>query len=399
MPGEKQGRGSRAQDPMTSRPIRYLVLWLTTACNLRCRYCYRGEQPVRSMPLPVVEAALRLACSSGLPFHVQLAGGEPTLEPELIAAVGKIVRTAGWPSTMGLQTNGTLLDDSLIELCRTYGIAVGLSLDGPPDIQQYLRGKAGETFRGLDLLARHNIPVRVTTVLSAANVAHLGDLILSLAVFPNVQGAGLDPLLRKGSALEAEALGPSVDAIRSGVSKMFTTLARINALRGRSLQWREQNAVAQALAKQGKIQPYCHACSGQSLAVSPDGTVYPCGQAVGDPAMKVGTVDHIDWRKLREMYQGVHLSGDCRNCLLEGRCPGDCPSRLTYNSDAAQHAMCVVYQTILKGLGERMTHERAQHLLLQRDSHGTAFTEPGCVSVSGWRRPGDRDRPDANATL
>jgi uncharacterized protein len=101
-------------------PIRYLVLWLTTACNQRCVYCYRGEQPVLTMPMEVARAALELAAGSGLPFHVQLAGGEPTLEPDLIEAVGALVRQMGWPATLALQTNGTMIDDWLIDIFRRH---------------------------------------------------------------------------------------------------------------------------------------------------------------------------------------------------------------------------------------------------------------------------------------
>lgn len=64
--------------------LRYVVLWLTTACNLRCAYCYRGDPPASTMPLEVARSALKLAAQSGLPFHVQMAGGEPTLEPGLM---------------------------------------------------------------------------------------------------------------------------------------------------------------------------------------------------------------------------------------------------------------------------------------------------------------------------
>jgi sulfatase maturation enzyme AslB (radical SAM superfamily) len=56
---------------------RHLVLWLTTACNLRCAYCYRGEPADMTMPMEVARAALALAGASRVPFHVQLAAVSP----------------------------------------------------------------------------------------------------------------------------------------------------------------------------------------------------------------------------------------------------------------------------------------------------------------------------------
>ena len=91
--------------------VRYLVLWLTTGCNLNCSYCYRGEDnSPQLMSVKVAENALRLAATSGLPFHVQLAGGEPTLATQMIYDIARHVRASSLPATLGLQTNGTLIN-------------------------------------------------------------------------------------------------------------------------------------------------------------------------------------------------------------------------------------------------------------------------------------------------
>ncbi len=333
---------------MTPRPIRYLVLWLTTACNLRCAYCYRGDQPTMTMPLDMARAALELAAASGLPFNVQMAGGEPTLEPALIDAVGGMVRKAGWPATLAIQTNGTQIDRRLIECCRRHGISVGLSLDGPPAVQETVRGRARATFKGLELLALEDIPVRITTVVSSANVRHLGELMLALAAFPNVRGVGLDPLVQKGSALRMKDPVPADAALRMGISSMFAMHHRVNLLRKASIIWRERDAVSKALKEEKTEGVFCHACRGESLAVHPDGSVTPCGQTAGDPAMAAGTLERIDWEKLGGMYRGARLRGPCRGCPLEGRCPGDCPSRLAVNQRAGAAAMCVIYRTIME---------------------------------------------------
>ncbi|MBP8646197.1 MAG: radical SAM protein [Syntrophobacteraceae bacterium] len=338
---------------MRSNPIRYLVLWLTTDCNLQCAYCYRGEPPSRSMPVEIARSALELAAASGLPFHVQLAGGEPLLEPQLVAILAEMVREAGWPATLAIQTNGTMLDGCWIELCRRYGIGVGVSLDGPPAVQEQVRGGAAATFHGLRMLSEASLPVRITTVLSTANVLRLKELILSLAVFPTVEGIALDPLVLRGRAVQAQGLVPSNFSIGQGIRSMLTSLKLVNTLRTQPIRWRELDAVERALRGDRPSRAYCHACLGESLAVHPDGTVYPCSQVVGDPAWAVGTVESVDWRKLRNAYHEVKLRGDCDLCLLDGRCPGDCPSRLLSNRGLSRHVVCAVYQAIAELLAVR----------------------------------------------
>jgi uncharacterized protein len=335
---------------MKTPPVRYLVLWLTTACNLRCQYCYRHPEAPKAMPRDIALAALSLAAASSLPFHVQLAGGEPTLQPGLIEFVGRTVREAGWPATVAVQTNGTLIDAALIDLCRRYDIGMGISVDGPPDIQEQLRGRAGDIFRGLALLAQAAVSVRVTAVLSSVNAVRLYDLAVTLSRFANVRGLGLDPLVRTGTALSTPDLFPQADTIRSGVRAMCEAVEQMNKCHGRRIEWREMEAVRRALSGQGISRPYCHACKGESLAVHPSGAVYPCGQTIGDPHMAAGTVDSVDWERLRTCYQGLQLRGDCTTCPLAGRCPGDCPSRLHYNNGSGTPAMCIVYQAIAEML-------------------------------------------------
>ncbi len=335
---------------MTSPTVRYLVLWLTTACNMRCRYCYRSPEVPKAMPRDIALAALSLAAASGLPFHVQLAGGEPTVQPGLIEFVGRTVREAGWPATVALQTNGTLIDRNLGDLCRRYGIGVGVSLDGPPEVQEQLRGQAGATFRGLALLEEMSIPVRVTTVLSSVNVGRLYDLAVCLARFTNIRGVGLDPLVLAGAARTTPDLSPSPEAVRSGVRALFEAMEWINRDCAIPIEWRESDAVRRALLGSGPVRPYCHACQGESLAVHPSGAVYPCGQTIGDPDMAAGAIDAVDWERLRTYYQGLQFHGDCTTCPLAGRCPGDCPSRLHYNNGAGTPAMCIVYQAIAEML-------------------------------------------------
>lgn len=331
---------------MTPPTVRYLVLLLTTACNARCAYCYRGDEPAQVMSEVVAYAALRMAARSGLPFHVQLAGGEPTLAPDMLAYVGRIVREAGWPATIAVQTNGTRVDDALIEMCRQYAIDIGISLDGPLAVQEQLRGQAAATFHGLTRLAAAQVPVRVTTVLSSANVQQLDALVMTLALFDNVTGFGFDALVRRGRAAHGDALMPNAAAIAHGVRVTYAAWSDVTARRQAPLRWREFELVRTALQRRDEsARPYCHACQGESLAIHPDGTAYPCAQTVGDPDYAVGTVDAVDWQRLRQIYQGIDLTGPCTECAVSGRCPGDCPSRLAYNA-GREATMCMVYRTI-----------------------------------------------------
>lgn len=86
--------------------VRSLVPWPTGACDLDCRYCYRTLR--RGMMSPAAAlAALEVAAASGEPFHVQFAGGEPTLNQPVLTAICERIRQDRLPATVALQTNAT----------------------------------------------------------------------------------------------------------------------------------------------------------------------------------------------------------------------------------------------------------------------------------------------------
>jgi len=312
------------------RSLRYLILWLTDACDLDCAYCYRGERSLGAMAPEVARAALALAARGTRPFHVQLAGGEPTLEPGLLERIVTTIRTEGLPATIALQTNGVGLDARLARLLREHRVEVGISLDGPPAVHDALRSRAGDTLRAIALLGSEGVEVRVTAVLSVSNAAHLGELALLLAGFPNVRGLALDPFVSRGAdRTRIDLLCPPEPAARAA-RDLYAALHAVSRLRPSPLVWRELERVRHQLRSPTfRICDFCHACRGESAAVAPDGTVYPCSQVVGDPAYAAGTVTRVDGRALRAAFAGVQLSGPCGDCPLRGRCPGDCPSRVS----------------------------------------------------------------------
>jgi len=79
--------------PWTRDSVPHAVIELTRDCNLACRACYRqktaGFRPVAAIleDVAVIERHQRV-------HTVSLAGGEPTLHPELLAIVRAVSAAA-----------------------------------------------------------------------------------------------------------------------------------------------------------------------------------------------------------------------------------------------------------------------------------------------------------------
>lgn len=281
--------------------------------------------------------------------HVQMSGGEPTLVPDLIETAAQTLKKERPHASMGIQTNATLLDRSLVRMFAKYNIQVGVSLDGPVEVQERLRGHAVKTLKGLKLMESENVPFRVTTVVSNGSVATLDKLVLMLGGFKNGRGIGLDLLIDKGNAPTNNTVSrATLSQTAEGISRMMVALKMVNGNRRLKLALREEDAVKRAL--QGKTSArFCHAGSGESVVVCPDGSLYPCSQTAGDSRFFMGTLSKPEMARAGFLSEFALSSDDCESCGLFNRCPGDCHSRQYYNDPEARRLICTVYQTIMNG--------------------------------------------------
>ncbi len=127
-------------------PFRQFILKIHSRCNLSCAYCYVYELADQSwrhrpriMSRRVVQATVSRIAEHArgheLPrVRVILHGGEPLLVgPAFITDLAAQLRGTLPPGTTAdliVQTNGTLLDEAMLEVALTAGIRVGISLDG-----------------------------------------------------------------------------------------------------------------------------------------------------------------------------------------------------------------------------------------------------------------------------
>lgn len=127
-------------------PFRQFVLKIHSRCNLSCAYCYvyeLADQSWRQRPRIMSRRTVQ-ATVSRIAEHVRdhdlrhirviLHGGEPLLAgPAFITGLAAQLRGTLPPGTTAdliVQTNGTLLDEAMLEMALTAGIRVGVSLDG-----------------------------------------------------------------------------------------------------------------------------------------------------------------------------------------------------------------------------------------------------------------------------
>lgn len=127
---------------------------LTNACNLRCRMCgqWSTEGYIRNSTRALeqeMDLADWLRLVDELAAHrigsLLLRGGEPFLFPSIVDLLEHLNRNGIF---IAIDTNGTMLGRYAADLIRIGGIHLTVSVDGPEEVHDQVRGVAG-TFRRL----------------------------------------------------------------------------------------------------------------------------------------------------------------------------------------------------------------------------------------------------------
>ncbi len=159
-----------------SRRAANIFFHILTRCNLRCRHCYINfDQHGRdTLEIATIDRWLTLFARRHPSANLIFLGGEPTLHPDLAAAVGR-ARELGYGSVT-IDTNGYLFHDILARVTPDAVDYFSFSLDGPdPSVNDPLRG-AG-SFRtctqGIREAKGRGFAVSAIYTVSRANIAAL----------------------------------------------------------------------------------------------------------------------------------------------------------------------------------------------------------------------------------
>ena len=86
---------------------------ILTQCNLKCKHCYinREQHGEQKLSIETIKAWLEVFARKNKTANVIFLGGEPTMHPDLPAAV-KSAKKIGY-SSITVDTNGYLFNDIL----------------------------------------------------------------------------------------------------------------------------------------------------------------------------------------------------------------------------------------------------------------------------------------------
>lgn len=345
--------GARVEFPVRDpgRPFAptYVTLFLTTRCNLRCRYCYArgGESPLREISMAACDAAVNLVSANAargrnefsVGFH---GGGEPALAWKTLTAVVEraraLARSRGQRARFQIATNGLLTGKQLDWIMDRFD-GMTVSLDGPPDIHDAQRprsdgrGSHAAVMRTLARLDGRGFAYGIRATITAASVDRLTEIVNFVTTRTRCRNLQLEPVFLCGRCDDARVEAAPVDRF----VERFQAASLAAEARGLRIHY-------SGLRLDLLTPQFCQAC-GDSFCVTPEGDVTSCyevsspddpraaafffGRFVPERPMFEFDPDRLAGLRGRTVDRVSH----CRDCFCKYHCAGDCPAKASPASD------------------------------------------------------------------
>lgn len=173
------GRSPRASEAAQELAPFHVVWEITLACNLRCSHCGSRAGPPRPDELTTEECLDLVDQLASLGAReVTLIGGEAYLRRDWLIIVAAIAEKGIYCS---LQTGGRALTPAKIAAAAAAGLkAAGVSIDGPAELHDRLRGvrgSFGQAVAALKTCRENGLGGLVNTQVNAASAPVLGQVL------------------------------------------------------------------------------------------------------------------------------------------------------------------------------------------------------------------------------
>ncbi|MEO0650781.1 MAG: radical SAM protein [Planctomycetota bacterium] len=302
--------------PFAARAIRrqgpplHLTLFVTGACNLRCRHCFHWKEVAEGIPGPSVENIQKLADSAarmGPLLWVSFGGGEPFLRKDLPELAGAFARHG--LRHLAIPTNGLVKrqEETTLALCdaapETY-VSVSVSFDGEPEAHDSIRQIEGGHAKSMAAVKRlkalkeerENLGVGILVTVTQENqttlAAHLEELVDELrpdnVTINLARGTAMDEsLLEVDLARYREVVDTKRRLIERGALPYFDfPLAKLAVARDRLMYDHVEHVAS------GRTDKHLPCTAGSlSAVVFEGGDVHPC-EILGKP---LGNLADFDW--------------------------------------------------------------------------------------------------------
>ncbi len=291
------------------RNIGYVTLKLTNGCNLKCSYCnVEADHPLTPrMSMETYRRTAELLIGNSLsPFvGLEFHGGEPLLLAdswfvEAVAVAKELAEKHGKRVEHPMQTNGTRLTAERIDLLTGLGVRIGLSVDGPPAINDVFRQAGKLVDKAIRRLNEKQVGFSAILVLSKANYSRMGEVMDYFAEV-GLRDFMINVVQPQGSGRQAELL--NADEMFVAFRAVFDHMLKNGVSVSEADTMRFVNRMVLGRLSPAPLSCWEHQCqAGRSyVAMNHSGDLYACGTDMSQH--RLGSI-HGDLARTRQAHTG-----------------------------------------------------------------------------------------------
>lgn len=356
---------------------------VSVRCNIQCQYCYQNPlrdagNLSRTYNLEKMKAAIE---KEGGPFA--LFGGEPLLLPEadLEALWLWGLKRYGRNS---LQTNGTLIKDSHIILFKKYKVDVGISVDGPAELNdarwagtlQLTREATAKVHAAIERLCQEGIPPGLIVTLHRGNATR--DKLPEMHQwFKHLEQIGIRAVKLHVLEVEAQFVREKYFlSIQENVEALLS-LMQLQKEELRTLQFdlfRDMRDLL--LGRDAKSSCVWNACDPYTTravrGIEGQGQSSNCSRT-NKEGIDFLKSDAEGFERYLALYQTPQDHGGCKDCRFFLMCKGQCPGTAIDGDWRNRTEYCEVWKRLyahmeksLLAEGEKPISLCADRLVLER---------------------------------
>lgn len=302
------------------------IIHLTDACNLKCKYCYENKS-VREISFDNITKIIDNEIKQKSKYaSIYFYGGEPLLKKQIIKDTIKYIESKKCKTKFkyGITTNGTLLDDDMINLIKKNEFTVAYSIDGGKLVQNLNRITADgkETFDIVEKNAKKMLnAVKTTIAMAVITKNNLKYLTESVKYLYNIGFRYINLLFDYTQNWKDEDL----IIIKDQYSKL------INFYEEKIMNEEDINIplIDEKVNTYIKDNYNCNKdcqLGIRHVNVGTDGNFYPCVQFVGNDKYIIGNYEKgIDFEARAKLIKESKQENDiCKNCAINKRCKHTC---------------------------------------------------------------------------
>jgi uncharacterized protein len=346
---------------------------LGVACNLACDYCYQEPQRAAGnfRPRYDLDAMLAAAGASGQPFV--LFGGEPLLlglpELERIWAFGYERFGANT-----VQTNGALITDAHIELFKRYAVRVGISIDGPGDLndtrsahgQARTRAATARTEAAIRRLCAEHQPPGLIVTLHRRNAT--ADALPRMAAWlRELDELGIRSVRLHLLEVENAAVRATHSLSDQENVEALLFFARLEATLRHARFDVVEDVKALLRADDKNVACVWRACDPYTTpavqGIEADGSASNCGRTNKDGVDFLKS-DQQGFERYLLLYQLPQEHGGCQGCRFFLMCKGQCPGTAIDGDWRNRTEHCQIWKELFAEVEAQLVAEGEQPLSL-----------------------------------